>query len=458
MIPLLKVDHNTGNTLTIQNFFESLNSSYFLGDQVSGSTTLAVINGSLFTTANPYVVIGSFGSDTAELRSVSSSTATTVVVSSATSFAHAQGEPVHNVRYNQVVIESATSQGGSYSVLATASIDWTNSSTVYQHGAGTATTWYRVRFLNATATVYSDYSDEAASSSFGVTTAGYLIERARSQMGDTTGLTDSFFVGALNDARNLANTNFGYGRMNEWRQNFEYPIQMLAGRNFVTLPTNIDFDETNRTILNARYARQQVAANVPIMYVDKRRWNTVSYINRYAPTSGVTAISATSIVLTNSGDFPASGTVYAATDDPTQSILTITYTGNNLATNTLTGVSGVTRALPDGCQIWAYATFSYPFYFTVFDGKIWFERPIPTSLQGKNLYIDYYEKLADLEYLTDVVPEHYRNIYIDYIRFAIKKRRDNSIGEDDQDYKRFKDSINTMLGNPYTGQSQIIIT
>jgi len=458
MIPLLKVDHNTGNTLTIQNFFESLNSSYFLGDQVSGTTTLAVINGSLFTTANPYVVIGSFGSDTAELRSVSSSTTTTVVVSSATSFAHAQGEPVHNVRYNQVVIESATSQGGSYSVLATASIDWTNPNTVYQHGAGTATTWYRVRFLNATATVYSDYSDEAASSSFGVTTAGYLIERAKSQVGDTTGLTDSFFVGALNDARNLANTNFGYGRMNEWRQNFEYPIQMLAGRNFVTLPTNIDFDETNRTILNARYARQQVAANVPIMYVDKRRWNTVSYINRYAPTSGVTAISATSIVLTNSGDFPASGTVYAATDDPTQSILVITYTGNNLATNTLTGVSGVSRALPDGCQIWAYATFSYPFYFTVFDGKIWFERPIPTSLQGKNLYIDYYEKLADLEYLTDIVPEHYRNIYIDYIRFAIKKRRDNSIGEDDQDYKRFVNSINTMLGNPYTGQSQIIIT
>ena len=242
MIPILKVDHNTGNTLTIQNFFESLNTSYLLGDQVSGTTILGAINGTLFTTTNPYVVIGGFGSDTAELRSVSSSTATTVVVSSVTSFAHAQGEPIQNVRYNQVVIESATSQGGSYSVLATVNIDWTNSSTIYQHGAGTATTWYRVRFLNGGATVYSDYSDEAASSSFGVTTAGYLIERARSQMGDTTGLTDSFFVGALNDARNLANTNFGYGRMNEWRQNFEFPIQMLAGRNFVTLPTNIDLN------------------------------------------------------------------------------------------------------------------------------------------------------------------------------------------------------------------------
>src|SRR5574343_932340 len=98
MIPLLKVDHNTGNTLTIQNFFESIYTSYLTGDQVSGQTTLQVINGSAFTTTNPYVVVGNFASDTAELRSVSSSTATTVVVTSATSFAHAQGEPIQNVR------------------------------------------------------------------------------------------------------------------------------------------------------------------------------------------------------------------------------------------------------------------------------------------------------------------------------------------------------------------------
>lgn len=458
MIPLLKVDHNTGNTLTIQNQVEVLNTTYFIRDSVAGSTTLNVTNGLPFLVGNPYVMVGALGSDTAEIRSISSSTATTIVVSSATSFAHSQSEPIQNIQYNQIVIESATSEDGAYSVLATLSIDVTNTETVYQHMAGTSTTWYKVRFLNQGSTTYSDYSSPAASSSFGVNTSGYLISRVRSQLGDSTGLTDSFFIAALNDARSVVNTDFGYGRMNEWREEFEYPIQMLAGRNFVSLPTDIDFSETNRTLLNARYARQQVAANVPITYVDKRRWNSVSYINRYAPTSGITAISATSIILTNSGDFPASGTVYAATDDPTQSIITITYTGNNLATNTLTGVSGVTRQLPDGCQIWAYATFSYPFYFTVFDGKIWFERPIPTSLQGKNLYIDYYKKITPIVYMTDEVPENYRNIYVSYLRYAVKKRRDNTIGQDDADYKAFINSINTVLGNPYTGQSQIIIT
>lgn len=458
MIPLLTVDHNTGNTIKIQNFFESLYTSYLLGDSISGITTLQTVNGSLFTTTNPYLLIGNFGSDTAELRSISSSTATTVVVSSGTSFAHAQGEPLSNVRYNQVVIESSSTETGTYTVLATVTIDWTMPDIIYQHGAGLSTTWYKIRFLNSGATVYSDYSEAVAATSFGATTAGYLISRARSQMGDTTGITDTFLVGALNDAREIVNTDYGFGRVNEWRQQFEYPIQMLAGRNYVALPTDIDFSETNRTVLNARYARQSVAANLPIQYVDKRRWNNLAYQNQYSTTTGTVAISATSLPLTSTGDFPSSGTVFAATDSPTQSIITITYTGNNLATNTLTGVTGVTRALPADCQVWGYSTFAYPYFFTVYAERLWFDRPIPTSLQGKNLYIDYYKKIVNIEYLNDVVPEHFRNIYINYLKFAIKKKRDNTLGTDDEDYKRFDAGIKAVLGNPYTGQFQIVIT
>lgn len=458
MIPILKVDNNTGNTLTIQNVFEPLNQTYLSGDTISGFTTLNVINGLSFSTSNPYIVIGNIGSDTAELRSISSSTATTIVVSAFTSFAHAQGEVVTNVPFNQVVIETATSLGGSYSVLATVSIDWTNKSTVYQHQAGTTSTFYRVRFLNQASTTYSAYSEEASSGSFGSDTAGYLIKQARSQMGDTSDLNETFFISSLNDARNIVNTNFAYGVLNDWRHKFEFPIQMLAGRNYVDLPADIDFNKTNRTLINARYPRATVAATLPLKYVDKREWNSWSYQNRYAFTGTQTSIGASTIVLRNSGDFPASGTIFVATDSPSQTIMPVTYTSNNLATNTLSGCSGVTRVIPAGTQVWGYSTFSFPFFYTVFDEKIWFERPIPNALQGKNLYIDYYTKLENINTLTDVVPEHYRNIYVDYLRFAIKKRRDNSIGEDDTDYKRFINSIETVLGNQYIGQSQIIIT
>lgn len=458
MIPTLKIDRNTGNTLKIQNQLEILNQTYFNGDQVQ-NVNLQAVNSFGFSSTYPYILLGSLGSDTCELRLVSSiSGANTIITTVAPLLVHSQGEPITNINYNQVVIESAATETGSYTVLATVDIQFTKFETVYQHNAGLSTTFYRIRFLNSGATIYSEYSESVSSGSFGATTAGYLIKRARSQMGDTTGIDDTFMVEAINDARNIVNTDFGFGRVNEWRQQFEYPVQMLAGRNYVTLPTDIDFNETNRTVLNARYARQSVAANLPIQYVDKRRWNNLAYQNQYSTTTGIVAISATSLPLTSTGDFPASGTVFAATDGPTQSIITITYTGNNLATNTLTGVTGVTRALPADCQVWGYSTFAYPFFYTVYASRLWFDRPIPTSLQGKNLYIDYYKKIVDISYLNDEVPEHYRNIYINYLKFAIKKRRDNTLGTDDEDYKRFEGGIKAVLGNPYTGQSQIIIS
>ena len=458
MTPILTVENNTGNTLKIENNLEQLAITYTTRDLAAGVTTLNVTNGLISNGASVLVLIGNLGSDTAEIRTFSSGSASTIIVTSATTYAHAKGEPITIIPFNKVLIESATSQTGTYSALVTLDIQTFQTSTIYQHNAGLTTTWYKARFQNSVATIYSDYSVPVSSSSFGSTTAGYLIESVRKSSGDSSDLPDSFFLSAINDARNVLNTNFGFGRVNEWRQEFEYPIQMLAGRNYVSLPADIDFSETNRALLNARYARQQVAANVPITYIDKRRWNNVAYINRFSTTTGAVLTGATSIALTSSGDFPASGTVYAATDSPTQDIITITYTGNNLATNTLTGVSGVTRDLPADCQIWAYATFSYPFFFTVYDGRIWFERPIPTSLQGKNLYIDYYKKIVDITDMDDEIPEHYRNIYKSYLSFAIKKRRDNTLGEDDADYKSFIRAAETVLGNPYTGQFQIVIT
>jgi hypothetical protein len=288
-----------------------------------------------------------------------------------------------------------------------------------------------------------------------------MILSVRKAVGNTS-LTDDFFLSALNDARRIADTSFGYGRLNEWRHCFEYPIQMLAGTNFVNLPANMDFNETNRSLLAARFARQSVAANIPLKYVDKREWNQRAYLNRYSVTVGSTTSGATSIVLSSTGDFPATGTIMIATELPTQTIMSVAYTGNNLLTNTLTGCTGITRTIATGTQAWAYSTFSVPYFFTVFDDqsgnhKLWFDRPIPQGLQGKNLYLDYYKQIQDLTFLSDVIPEHYRDVYKDYLKFAIKRRRDDSIGEDDQDYIKFMNGLSVIMGNPYTGQTQIIV-
>jgi len=440
--------------------------SYLSKDIVVGTTVIPVENTEQFVTANGLMVIGIVGAANAELlATLSAKTASSITVPATGSLlAHQRGEPVYQVTYNQVIIESSTSSTGTFTVIATIPLQWTSDKTSYVDVNGTSATYYRQRFYNTITGKYSDYSNGGVGVSqndLGPTTASSLILSVRKSVGNTD-LNDDFFIAALNDARRIVDTSFGFGRQNEWRQVFEYPIQMLAGTNFVTLPSNIDFTETNRTLLAARFARQSVAANIPIKYVDKREWNQRAYLNRYTTLTTGVSIGATSLVVTNSGDFPSEGVVMVATDDPTQLIMTVTYTGNNLLTNTLTGCTGVARAIPANTQIWAYSTFSVPYFFTVFEDnlgvpKLWFDRPIPNGLQGKNLYIDYYKKIEDIVFLSDTIPEHYRDIYKDYLKFAIKRRRDDSLGEDDQDYKKFMRGIANILGNPYTGQTQIIV-
>ena len=79
-------------------------------------------------------------------------------------------------------------------------------------------------------------------------------------------------------------------------------------------------------------------------------------------------------------------------------------------------------------------------------------------MQGNNLYIDYYKKLDEVVNLTQVLPEHYREIYKWYLRYAIKYRKDIALGSDDPDLKKFETLVQALFNNLYTGQETTIIT
>lgn len=453
--PILNVYNNDGNYIQVSNTLVTLATTYLSRDIAAGVTSLPVDNGVSFANGN-VILLGQLGTENAEKLAASAATTTSVTVGTS-SFPHSRGEPVQSIMYDQIEISTATSENGSYSVLATISFQWTQLNTMYYHSAGTSSTWYKIKFKNSANSVASSYSSPAAPTSFGKTTVGYQIMAARKLTGNTS-LDDDFFIAALNAARRLVDTNYRYGQLAEWRMKFDYPIKLLAGTNYVDLPSDIDFSSTDRSIVNARYSRNSVGANYPLKYIDKKSWNVRSWFNRYSFTEGATTSGSTSLVLENTGDFPASGTIYIATETPSQSILTVTYTGNNLVTNTLTGVSGITRNVADGVQVWANAPFTFPYFYTVFPNqssntsRLWFECGIPVALQGKNLYIDYYSTFEDIVYMTDTLPERYRDVYKSYLKFAIKRRRDDSIGEEDPDYKEFINGLNVIIGNPGTGQ------
>ena len=466
--PTFTANYSDGVILHIPHQTITLKTTYFAQDIISGSTSLSIINGSDFA-VNDMVILGDFGTETSEIRKITTA-GTNTLGTNILSFTHLVGEPIICVNYDQIEISYATSSTGTYTVLSTLNLSVTDSETTYLHSAGLPTYYYKIRLSNSggvtpTYSNYSDavnpnsllgkYTDSSGITRYSFNSAGRIIQDVRTLVGNTN-LPDDFFLTALNEARHIVDTQYGHGRSNEWRAKFEYPIQMLAGTNFINLPADVDFSESARSVFNVRYARQSVAANIPIRYIDKREWNIRAYFNRYSTTSSAVTSGTINLPLATTGDMPTSGTVFIATEDPTQSILTVSYTGNNLATNTLTGCSGITRNVSTNIQVWGTPVFTYAYFYTVFDGKIWFDKPVPQMAQGKNCFIDYYMKMYDLMSLSDTIPEHFRDCYKDYLKFAIKRRRDDSIGENDEDYKRFKNGITTVLGNPFTGQNIII--
>jgi hypothetical protein len=272
-------------------------------------------------------------------------------------------------------------------------------------------------------------------------------------------ITVEFCLGAVDDARKYTEAKL-YGIRHAWQQKFEFPIKMLAGTNCVALPTDIDYNETDRSVLAARFMIGNVLTPFNLKYIDKRSWNQIAFSVMGGTTQSIALTGAASITLDSVGDFPntAAGVAYVATTGFTQTIMQIAYTSVDLTTNQLLGVTGITRDIPSGTRVWSRPTISQPIYYTVYSDKLVFDRIIPDSMQGYNLYIDYYQKMTVVTDLSQVLAEHYREIYKWYLRYAIKYRKDILLESNDPDLKKFEDLVLALFNNLYTGQDTTIIT
>lgn len=456
----LTVKNNIGNTLTVSNDMLLRVKTYLSDNYALGSTAINVDNAQDFLITNIALFEG-IGQERAEFKAISALTNTQLTVA-ATIFAHNRGASVYLSQYDQIVVEKATSLGGVYSVLGTYLIQATQQNTLIQDNAGLSTSYYRVKFKNSVNSLESGYSSEATALPFGSQSVAAMLSTIRQQAGiadSDTRITTPFLIGALNDARDyVKNTMAGYKQ--GWLAEFEFPIQVYAGNNFVELPDNYDYNFTNNALLSVRYPRMGGLAPYPLTYIDKREWNSASYGLKYTYTSGATLSGATSLVVTNIGDFSIypSGTIFVATEDFSQQIMQVNYTGVNLATNTFTGCTGITRNIGDNVQIFAFPNFSIASFYTVYDNKIVFNRPIPDIMQAQNIYIDYYKAMTYITDINNILDEPFKDIYKYYIRYAIKYSRDNTIKmETDPDFKMFAQLVQEWINNHYIGQTQKVI-
>ncbi|MCA9392422.1 hypothetical protein KC614_04470 [candidate division WWE3 bacterium] len=153
-------------------------------DYASGSSTINLLNTSDFS-ANDFIVMGKIGSEGAEIRQITSvGDIDTVTLTAATQFDHYKDLPVQEIPYDQVKIYTATSETGTYSLLATVSIAIDQDVTEYDHSAGTSSTWYKFTYYNSDSTAASGYSAAVAGTGYTQDSLASMQEEVLEELGD----------------------------------------------------------------------------------------------------------------------------------------------------------------------------------------------------------------------------------------------------------------------------------
>lgn len=460
MFPQITIKHNIGNVIQIPNEINTKVFTYISSNLDIGETTIPVDNAIDFSSGNILVLLSSIGTENAEIAFVSTHNDQSLTAT-ALKMPHTRGDTAKQINYDQIVVKKASTIGGAYSTLVTQNLQVTQQNTIVFDAAGLTTDFYKLQWKNSQTSDVSELSDPISVETYPVNSVADIILPVLKAMGigeNDPKITLPFCLSSVDDARKFVQSRFSGFRF-AWREEFEFPIKVLAGNNFVELPDDIDFTNTDRSVLAARFLLGNVLAPFNLRYIDKRSWNQVAFSVMGGVNQALVSIGGATITLDSAGDFPdsSSGVAYVATDDFDQEIMQIEYTGVDLTTNQLTGVTGVTRAIPAGTRIWSNPSIAQPIYYTVWNGKLYFDRIIPDSMQGNNLYIDYYKKLEVVSDLYQELPEYYREIYKSYLRYSIKYRKDNTLDtKKDPDFKNFEDQLQAVFNNLYSGQETII--
>jgi len=459
--PQIVVKHNIGNTISVPNQLDVRAFTYFGTNLPIGSTTLPVDNASDFDSGAIVLLLSSMGAENCEFV-VSSSHIDQAFTIAATKQLHNRGDLVQQVRYDQIVIAKSATINGSYTTLATQTLQITQQQTIIFDPNGLVTDYYKVQWKNSQTGALSDFSDPISVLAYPTNSVASIIFPVLKAMGVSLNdpkITTEFCIEAVNDARKFTQARLSGIRFS-WREEFEFPVKVLAGNNFIDLPSNIDFSDTDRSVLAVRFLLGNVLAPFNLRYIDKRSWNQVSFQVQGGYSTVDASIGAATLDLDSAGDFWTTngGVAYVATTAYNQTIMQIAYTGVNQATNQLTGVTGITRAIPAGTRVWSNPSIAQPAFYTVYEGKLFFDRIIPDSMQGNNCYLDYYKLLEEVTDLYQELPEYYRENYKFYLRYAIKYRKDITLPDDDADLKKFDDLLDALFENLYTGQQTIITT
>jgi len=428
------------------------NNQSFLDANLAVGGTAITANGSFFS-ANQYIILGQPGQEKSEIVKISSVNNTTINIGACV-FSHNRGDVITFIEYNQIEAQRSTDAGATFSALAIVDINPQVPETYLQRTGDATTDVYKFRFYNSTSALYSGYSDNVTASGYADNTVYAIKKRALDQMGEkiTDLITDDFLNDSLNEARRIVDQD---PRVFRWsfRTKFNTDIgDIIPGRYSISAPTDLRDRNTNKNILGLRLGRM----NRQVFYQDENRFNQNYWNIAHSTLNGAITAGSTDIILTSSGDFDDSGNITIGAETISLPKDAVAYTGNTLATNTLSGVTGITAAgHATGRDVWQNANFGIPTWYTINNGMVYFNLPFDDSFAGENIVMDYYETLTPVDSDSDVLDEPVYDFYVNYLKFKIKGKKVNGAlnPTSDGDYTLFQSGVTALVTQEILGQT-----
>lgn len=461
---LPKLQTRYGEGVGIELFVEfpdiSQNEKTFLDADVASAQSSLTANGVNFGVGQ-YIILGQRSFEKSEIIRIHASSApsaTAITTATNTVFAHNRGDLIRFIPFNQIVVERSTDAGANFTPLTAVDIRADSLQTYIQRPSDASTDVYRCRFYNSSDVTYSAYSDNYTASGLADNTVGSIKQRALDDLGEVKGdlITDSFLNQSLWTARRELDED---SRVLRWsfRTKFNHYIgQCISGRWSVAAPTDLRDRNTYENILGIRIGK--IARHLEYLDMGQffERYRNVPHSTLSAQ---ITAAS-TSLTLTSTGNFAASGTITVAAEDASGTLDTVTYTANNKLTNTLSGVTGIDATHASGRDVWqTIATFGSPVFYTIFEGNIYFDIPFEDNIAGEDIVMDYYSALVAYDTDADVLDEPQYDLFVSFLKWKIKYKKSNGKlnFKEDSDWVEWDRKKVALVSGEISGQTVYLV-
>ena len=435
-------------TADIQQLFENVNFSNLNASVASASGTITVYSIVSFA-INQVLIIGepgSAGSELVKTHAATAPTGSTVTLASNLTKAHAKDTPVYIVPFDQIETSHADTETGAKTVLSTATINPELVENFYQDTSSTAG-YYFTRFKNSIATTYSSYSDPIPYGGLPDNTVGYAIDVAMNELGAkfTERLTFDMLIQFSKQMLRLVR-----GKLRSWSkyQEYDYVIGTLGrGVRRYSMPTTIYDKNSSRSILNLKIGNE-----FPLTYIDRSEYLQATEDSVYTEVATEAAIGATSLVLDDTSDLDDDGSIDVIISNEKY---TIEYTANDRDTNTLTvDVDQITVVLTVDSSVWQGITEETPQYYSVWDSYIYLWPMITSSYTGRNLTMDFYTDIEDINSQADVLSGSKFDLLIPYLKWKIRSINENNGKEEmnDPSFLQFRELLQDAIKNDSTAE------